>query len=108
MSIEQTDVIDAIGIELSSGKVILTISDHLDWEEEQYHLIALQNKINTYIAFIESGELHNAYPDSLDREAVIEVVMRLPPSPAGAGFLDQVRPILESSGIGLRSRTLEE
>ncbi|MGK3997188.1 DUF6572 domain-containing protein [Sorangium sp. So ce1024] len=108
MSIEQADVVDAIGIEVSSGKVILTIADHLDWEKEQEHLIALQDKINTYIAFIESGELHGAYPDSAGREPVIEIVMRLSPSLAGVAFLNQVRPILESSGIELRSRTLED
>ena len=108
MSIEQADTVDAIGIETSSGKVILTIADHLSWEEEHDHLLALQNKINTYLAFVESGELHAVYPDSVDREPVIEIVMKLPPSRAGIEFLGRIQPILESSGIGLRSRIFEE
>jgi hypothetical protein len=108
MSIEQVDTVDAIGIETSSGKLILTIADHLSWEQEQDHLLALQNKINTYLGFVESGELQAVYPDSVGREPVIEIVMKLPPSRGGVEFLRRVRPILESSGIGLRSRTLEE
>lgn len=108
MSIEQPDVVDAIGLETSSGKVILTIADHLSWDAEDEHIIALQNKINTYIAFVESGEIHSIYPNSAGREPIIEIVMRLPPSRAGDEFLSQVRSILEPTGIGLRSRTLEE
>jgi hypothetical protein len=87
MSVEQPDVVDVIGIETASGNVILTISDHLSWDAEDEHIFALQNKINTYLSFIESGELHSVYPDSTGREPIIEIVMRSPPSQAGVEFL---------------------
>jgi hypothetical protein len=32
MSVEETNKIDFFGIEKTSGDVILTVSDHLDWE----------------------------------------------------------------------------
>jgi hypothetical protein len=48
MSIEQADTIDFVNIEKASGDVLLTISDHLDWDEtERQHLILLQGKLNS-------------------------------------------------------------
>ena len=62
MTIEQLDVVDFIGVEKYTNKVILTISDHLDWEKEEEHLHLMQRKINAYINFIESGELCETVP----------------------------------------------
>jgi len=35
MTIESTDVIDFIGIDKESRKVVLTIADHLGWSPEE-------------------------------------------------------------------------
>ena len=72
MSVLDEDVVGAIGVETTSGKVILTVADHLDWADEKGHLLALQKKLNGYLAFVESGELNEVYPDSRGREPVIE------------------------------------
>lgn len=53
MSIEQSDKIDFIST-TKSGKVQLTISDHLEWNDEEMHLLILQKKINAYLDFIQS------------------------------------------------------
>ncbi len=106
MSIEQTDKVDAIAVEKVSGKVILTISDHLDWGDEQAHVLALQDKMNTYIRFIESGELVSVYPDADGRKPVVDVVTRLEIPRACVQFFERVRPTLESAGIELRTRVL--
>ncbi len=45
MSIEQVEKIDFIST-TSEGKVELTISDHLEWDAENNHLLILQNKLN--------------------------------------------------------------
>ena len=62
MSIEQTDLIDIISIDRLTGETILTISDHLDWSDSEAHLLLLQNKLNRYLAFVESGEIFRSYP----------------------------------------------
>jgi hypothetical protein len=42
MSIEQTDVVDFVGIDKKSGDALLTISDHLAWDQdEDEHLLLL-------------------------------------------------------------------
>jgi len=108
MSIEQTDRVDAIAVETRTGKVILTIFDHLDWHDERAHLLALQDKMNTYIRFIESGELVATYPDGAGRKPVIDVVTRVEIPRGCIQFFDRVRPTLDAAGIELRTRALPD
>ena len=108
MSVEDHAVVDAIGVERHSGKVVLTISDHLDWSSEQEHLHALQEKIDTYLRFIESGELEQAYPDARGRAPVIDLVAQHQPSALAQEFLCRARGALSIAGVELRSRPLDE
>jgi L-ascorbate metabolism protein UlaG (beta-lactamase superfamily) len=108
MSIEQPDVVDAVGIEKKTGDVVLTISDHLDWIDEQEHLRALQEKVDTYLRFVKSGELFEKYPETAGRKVVLDIVGRVPLSDAGKRFVTAARESLEASGFELRSRTLED
>lgn len=62
MGVQQTTVIDAIGIDKVTGAVHLTIADALEWDAA--HLRLLQEKLNAYLAFVESGGLHSAYPSA--------------------------------------------
>jgi hypothetical protein len=84
----------SIGVERSSGKVVLTISDHLDWANDDVHIAKLEAKIETYVAFVESGEILASYPDARNRAVRIDVVMRESPSVAGARFLAHAREVL--------------
>ena len=75
MGVEQTTVIDAIGIDKVSGAVHLTIADALEWDAD--HLRLLQEKLNAYLAFVESGELYSAYPSAAERPVVLDLRLRL-------------------------------
>jgi hypothetical protein len=102
MSIEQTDIVDAIGVQQHSGKLILTISDHLDWNVNiQEHMLLLQEKLNTYLAFVESGELLEQYPDARGRDVIINVVALYPLSLEARRFLDQASAVIADAGITL-------
>ena len=63
MSILDKNKIDGIGKSKTENKIALMIADHLDWENELQHLTLLQEKINDYISFIESGQIYNIYSD---------------------------------------------
>jgi len=56
MSITETKVVDIIAVpEWEPDNVVLVITDHLEWGDKAQqgeHLLLLQEKINTYIAFI--------------------------------------------------------
>ena len=102
MSIEETDLVDIIGTERMTGNVVLTISDHLDWSDNSAHQLLLQSKLNRYLAFVESGEILQSYPNAKERPIVFSVVFKFPPDEAGRVFLARVRPIIESAGFSLR------
>lgn len=99
MSIEQTDVIDAIGTEIPSGLVVLTISDHLDWNND--HLCLLQEKLNVYLSFIESGEIYSTYPSAKDQELAVSIICKYRPNPEGYDFLLKATSVLAAAGIKL-------
>lgn len=100
MSIAETGIIDAIGVDSLTNQVVLTISDHLYWDSE--HLLMLQEKLNTYLGFVESGELLSTYPNSQGREVLINVVFKYPPDESGQDFLAKVHDIIEEAGMKFR------
>ncbi len=75
MSIDQTKIIDLIGIGKVDKNVYLTISDHLDWEDPENHIFLLQEKLNSYLAYIESGEIFEDDPSRKGREIIIDLVI---------------------------------
>jgi hypothetical protein len=64
MSVDQKDVVDALSRSHDGSEVTLTISDHLDWSQPLEHVFTLQEKINSYLAFIESGQVLETFPDA--------------------------------------------
>ncbi|WP_367275437.1 DUF6572 domain-containing protein [uncultured Microbulbifer sp.] len=99
MSIEDQSVIDVIGV-TSYGTVVLTISNHLEWCESS--LFLLQEKINRYLAFIESGEIYSAYPNAKGKNVEITVVCKHKPSSEALQFLEQCTRIINAAGFGFR------
>jgi hypothetical protein len=69
MSVENRELIDFISID-PSNKVALTISDHLKWDNNEDHLLILQDKINAYLEVIESGQIYEIYPDAVDKNFI--------------------------------------
>jgi len=100
MGVEQTTVIDFIGIDPVSGAVCLTIADALDWNAD--HLRLLQDKLNAYLAFVESGELHSAYPLAAGRPVVFDLRLQHRPDAEATLFLEQARALIGKAGLALR------
>ena len=73
MSIIETNKIDAMSMSKDGQGLMLMLADHLDWNNEQEHLILLQGKINAYLGFIESNQYSETYPDTAFEYYVIEV-----------------------------------
>lgn len=90
MSVIETDKVDGMGKSKKNGELILLITDHLDWENEQEHLIALQNKINSYLEFIESKQYKETNPNNDFDNFVIEIHFKNSMSENCLKFLDVV------------------
>jgi len=87
--------------------VVLTISDHLAWDSIG-HLALLEGKLNTYLRFIEGGELLDTYPQARNRQAVINVIAQFPLSVDAKKFFDRATAIVSGAGIGLRFQLLDK
>lgn len=99
MSVVDTDSIDAIGLDKQAKRVFLTIVDPLVWDGENVHLFTLQEKINTYLHFVESGELLKAMPDSEGCDIAIELILKHMPSDEAISFFDKTMQILFDKSI---------
>ena len=106
LPVDKPDVIDMIGTQEASGEVVLTISDHLEWDEANEHLLQLQEKINRYLAFIEAGELPEKYPASVGKKVRIQVFCKYAPSFDGERLLDRARETVEGAGFLFSWRVL--
>lgn len=91
------EVVDVISIDLM-GNAVLTISDDIMWNDNSDHLIALQNKINRYLEFIESGKLYLRYPNARGRNIVISVAAKYEPNDSAKSFFNRTKEILQSAG----------
>lgn len=102
MAVDETDKVDALGIDRATGYVVLTISDHLPWlEAEELHREVLSNKINSYLSFIESGELYKTYPAAVGRRVLISVVGKFELSPVGQEFFSNATVVMRRAGFDL-------
>jgi len=109
MSIEQEKVVDFVGLQTSTGRVHLSITDHLSWDEfTNEHLMMLQKKINSYLAFIESGELLKKFPKYTGKPIVIEVIGKYKPNVEAGGFYRRAIEVVANAGFELRFTTSEE
>jgi len=105
MTVEEPKRIDFTAIESQTGDMILAISDHLAWDEQEgEHLLTLQNKLNAYLTAIESGELYTKLPKALGRKIVIEVIGKFPLSEEAAKFYRLAGEIVQDAGASLRFR----
>ena len=108
MSVEQLDVVDIISVDKKTGDVVLTISDHLDWSDTIAHQSVLQAKLNKYLAFVESGEMLERYPDALNRAVAMKIVFKFRPDAEGQLFLARARQVIESAGFTLLDEVFAE
>ena len=71
MALTDFDSIDDI---VKNGKgYCLIIKDELSWDEELRHISAIQNKLKSYIYFLQSNQLLKSYPDSEGQQVTIKI-----------------------------------
>ena len=70
MSIEDINKLDMIGIPKNNSHYVeLGLTDHLSWDfPYESHLYKLQQKLNSYINIIETGNIYKYFPAAKGRE----------------------------------------
>lgn len=107
MSIEQKDKIDFIST-TPENKVELTISDHLEWDVENKHLLILQDKLNAYLDFIQNGQILEHYPNVENNGIIISVVMKYQPKEDSLTFLYHCEKFMEKQGLEFKWKVIEK
>ncbi|MCM1098106.1 MAG: branched-chain amino acid ABC transporter substrate-binding protein, partial [Ruminococcus flavefaciens] len=78
MAIDNTNVIDGMGVDKNRKALCLLLTDHFAWNgnnslSEYDHLILLQEKINAYIRYLEAKQYEEQYPKEKIVMAIIEI-----------------------------------
>jgi len=99
MSVEQSEIIDLLSFDKKSGDVVLTISDHIDWQDSAEHQRILQAQLNTYLAFVEGGQLLVEKPEARGRRITFAVVFKFRPDRDGRAFLERAAEVIRLAGF---------
>ncbi|PMH28284.1 hypothetical protein BCU71_06870 [Vibrio lentus] len=99
MTIEQLDKVDVIAHD--DEKVILVISDHLKWDDKNEKLLVLQDKLNLYLSFIESGEILQHYPTAKGKLFEIRLVSKYQPNYEAEKFIALFSKVVSDAGFSL-------
>ena len=56
LNIENIETIDSIAYEQDTEKLLMLISDGMDWSDIKRHMFLLQSKLNSYIRYIDTKQ----------------------------------------------------
>ncbi|MCO7580544.1 MULTISPECIES: DUF6572 domain-containing protein [Pseudomonas chlororaphis group] len=106
MSITNPQVIDIWAIPKSApDSLLLIMVAPLEWADEaarSEHLLLLQEKINSYIAFIEGGQIYTEIPGAYGKYPIIQVVGLYELPEQAEYFMARVTETLNDVGIGFK------
>lgn len=108
MAIDNANVIDGIGIDKKRKTLCLLLTDHLAWNgndilNEYDHLILLQEKINTYISYLETKQYEEQYPEEEIVMAIIEIHFQYDITENCEKFLNTVQNQIGQYGIKIEA-----
>ncbi|WP_263410092.1 DUF6572 domain-containing protein [Terriglobus tenax] len=100
MAVDEPNKVDQVSV-TEDGAYVLTIKDHWDWVVDFDHVQVLEDKLNAYLGFIESGEMAEHYPASQQLPTEIDIHFEFAPSELGLQFLEAAKQTIESGGYKL-------
>lgn len=99
MSLNNSKTVDCIGFDKKNHRIVLYVIDAEDWDNEHHHLYLLQEKINYYLSFIESGEIFQTYPRATNKEIELMVIFQYKPTILAQNFFSHITPIIADAGF---------
>ena len=90
MSVSNSEVLDAIGINEQTGNIEMLVKDDLDWKDEGNHVELLEKKLTSYLDFVLKGQIEEVFPDIEDlmRNKLIIIEFEEEPTSNAKEFLD--------------------
>jgi hypothetical protein len=104
MSLAKPNIIDALGVDEATGRVILLIRHEEPWDGSDEQLYQLQEKLNAYLSFALDGEMEEASPDFAGRAVMLVIDSTEQPDPRTMHLLAHVRQQIAFQDIPLELR----
>ncbi|MEY2304844.1 hypothetical protein COK52_25095 [Bacillus thuringiensis] len=102
MGLRELDEIDFMGYDKDEKIAYLIITDEEDWKDEDGHISLLIEKIHTCMAFVESGEVFERYPETKEYNFVIRIYAKYRYTEYGEEFLGKAEEIVMKTGYGFQ------
>ncbi len=102
MTVENTGVVDIVGVSRESGFVILTMVEHRDWSDSATQLAQLREKASAYLEFVKSGQLYETHEAHRGAPIAIELVCQFPPPSDLHSQLRDLASQLSGSRVGFK------
>lgn len=98
-TVQDVDKIDLITYSKSENIVTLVMIEYRKWGEDHGQMyVELSEKFNNYLAFIESGQLHEEYPKEESYSIKIELLSEYEPTGFGKKVISTMNEYLENYG----------
>jgi len=104
VSLSQSNIIDALGIDPASGRLTLVIRHDAPWDGSDPQLFLLQEKLNAYLSFALDGEMADAYPHFASHPLTLRIDTTATPDARTLHLLAHVRRQLEFQAIEIEVR----
>ena len=106
MSVLETDIIDYVYLEDDTQTPVLVVSDPLTWKppEDELHLEVLRTKLNSQIAFVETGQIRGVWPGFAGGRVRVEVVARFALNGEAEAFYDVAGRVMHEANMDLQFR----
>ena len=106
MSVRDIDIVDYVYLEDDTQTPVLVVSDPLSWKppEDEDHLELLREKLNSQIAFVDSGQINAIWTPYSGGLVRVEVVARHGLSEMAREFYAVAARVMKKSNIDLQFR----
>lgn len=106
MSVREVDVVDYVYLEDDTQIPVLVVSDPLGWKEPDIdgHLELLREKLNSQIAFVDSGQINTLWEPYSGGMVRVEVIARHALTAEGYEFYRAAAEVMRESNIDLQFR----
>ena len=88
---QRHDKIDIIAFDRKGDKVVLSLIETREWGEDDKALFDLQEKLNTYIGYVDQGRLIEDYPNMRDKPVEFRLQTVFPLRSRDKEFIEEVR-----------------
>jgi hypothetical protein len=97
--VENPKVVDLISRDADSGAVVLAMLERRPWGAAPDQIKQIQDKFNSYLAYVVAGHLEREYPQYAGAPVVFRLECAQPPGRQESAFLDAVTNFAESENI---------